>query len=462
VRGVAPVPLEAVTIRSVEESIVHAGDWYMTNLDSKGQVVYKFWPAENRTSDEYNLVRHTLATWNLVQAWEMDPTRTDFLEGSRRALDYTERFLETETVPGGSETMAYYSYNNNQKLGTVVVNLLGMVALAKATDDHQWDEQLKQMGRFVLHMQEESGTFDGYYVEEGHPYYGQKNDIVPGEAALALATLAEYFEDDYWISTLDRYWEYYKPWWRERVNRKVDGAPWPVYSYTNEDRLELVQFGPWTVMAAHAYYELTGDVEVADFGLEIARWMLEAYQWDVDRAPYKDYIGGYYKMPGELPAMQAFCYAEGTAAAYRIALKARPEQAAYFGERTRQTVRFGQQVQLNEFSTYAFSRPETVDGGIPYAMNETKVRIDYVHHALSAMYQWVLAAREDPELAEAVKADKILPQQYVRMVRKEKAKADKDALVPTPELDVSESAEAPESSPDEASAQPQEGEAGSP
>ena len=215
------------------------------------------------------------------------------------------------------------------------------------------------MGRFVLFMQEESGTFDGYYVEEGHPYYGQKNDIVPGEAALALITLADYFDDDAWISTLDRYWSYYKPWWRERVEKRVEGAPWPTHTYSNEDRLELVQFGPWTVMAAYAYYHRTGDLDVADFGLEIARWMLETYQWDEERAPFRDFIGGYYKMPHELPAMQAFCYAEGTAAAYRIALEARPEQAEYFGERTRQTVRFGLQVQLNEFNTYAFSPART-------------------------------------------------------------------------------------------------------
>ena len=34
-------------------------------------------------------------------------------------------------------------------------------------------------------------------------------------------------------------------------------------------------------------------------------------------------------------------------------------------------------------------------GGTRYAMNETKVRIDYVHHALSAVYQYVVGARLD-------------------------------------------------------------------
>ena len=101
-RGVAPVPMNTVNIESVKHSIVHSGDWYMANLQPDGRVVYKFWPAENRMSNEYNLVRHTLATWNLVQAYEMDPeVGPSSPDGARRALDYTERYLKTETVPVG-------------------------------------------------------------------------------------------------------------------------------------------------------------------------------------------------------------------------------------------------------------------------------------------------------------------------------------------------------------------------
>ena len=183
------------------------------------------------------------------------------------------------------------------------------------------------MGRFTLFMQQENGKFDGYHVPESHPYYGQTNDIVPGEAALALIYLANYFDDDKWIATLPKYWAYYKPWWRERVAKRRPDAPRPHMTYHTDDRLELVQFGPWTVMAANAYYARTGDADAAAFGLEIARWMIETYAWSTDRAPFPDYVGGYYKMPGELPAMQAFCYAEGTAAAYQLARRFRPEEA---------------------------------------------------------------------------------------------------------------------------------------
>ena len=416
-RGVPAVPMSAVTLASVRDGIIAAGEWYLANLKPNGQVTYKFWPAENRYSNEYNFVRHTLSTWNLVQSWELDP-RPEFLDGAKAALAYTNAHLVREDVQTACDAvawcerdrldvegqMAFYSYNNNQKLGSVVVNLLGMIDLARATGSTEWDEQLIEMGRFVKFMQKSDGTFQGYYVDPDHDYYTFVNDIVPGEAALSLVYLAEYFDDDSWINSLPTYWEHYKPWFAEREAKKDETAPWPMSLYHNDTRLELVQFGPWTVMAANAYHRRTGDAEVAKFGLQIARWMIDAYMWTEDRAPFPDYVGGYYKLPGELPAMQAFCYAEGIAAAYQLALRATPDQATYFGDATAQTMRFALQMQYNQFNVYPFSRPEEAMGGIRYAMNETKVRIDYVYHAQSSMYQWLKAAESDPNLSEEVRS----------------------------------------------------------
>ena len=423
-RGTPLIPMQAVTLASVRDGILAAGEWYLANLQPSGEVTYKFWPSENRYSNEYNLVRHTLATWNLVQAYNLDP-RPEFLEGSKRALAFTDRFLKFEDVqeacgkvewcePGRldvSGQMAFYSYNNNQKLGTVVVNMLGLIDLARATGSHEWDEQLRAMGRFTKFMQRADGTFQGYYVDKDHPYYTFVNDIVPGEAALALITLAEYLDEDEWISGLPAYWAYYRPWFKERAEKGDRTAPWPALTYDNNTRLELVQFGPWTVMAANAYHRRTGDEDVARFGLEIARWMIDSYEWTAEKTPFPDYVGGYYKLAGELPAMQAFCYAEGTAAAYNLALRMAPDERAYFEKATRETMRFALQMQYNEGGLYAFSRPEELQGGIRYAMNETKVRIDYVYHAQSSMYQWYTAALNDTALPETVRLGPPIPGQ---------------------------------------------------
>jgi hypothetical protein len=396
-RGVPPIPLSRVTLAATREAVLRSATWYVNNIQPDGSVTYKMWPSENRYSDEYNHVRHTLATWNLVQAWNLDP-KPEYLTLAERAQDWTLKYLVEE------DGMAYYSYDNANKLGSVVVGLMGMIDLSRAKKTHEWDELMKRQAKFVQFMQMPNGKFEGYHKAEGTVYEDAENDIVPGEAALALVMLADYFEDDSFIAGLPKYWEYYMPWFRERAKRSHPDAPWPWHIYTNDDRLELVQFGPWTVMAADAYYRRTKNEEVGRFGLEVARWMIDAYEWTSENAPYPDYIGGYYKLPDELPAMQAFCYGEGTAAAYSLALQMGDvDEAAYFEKHTRETVRFGMQMQYSERSVYPFSRPKEVFGGIRYAMTETKIRIDYVHHALSAMYQYYMAAQRDPNLPTEVR-----------------------------------------------------------
>lgn len=427
-RGVPPVPLGIVDLPMLQQSVVDGGHWYMRNLAPNdqplgyqpGQVTYKEWPSENRYSDEYNLVRHTLATWNLVLAYEMDPSQAQFLEGAEAALEWTLSWRKDEKLPDGT-VITFIEYpgdqdpsvppvpvaqlpaDHNRKLGSVVVGLMGIIDLARAKEDHQWDDLMVTMGNFVLHMQDDQGRFEPYYVPAGHPYADERNDIVPGEAALALVMLYEYTGDEKWIESLPSYFSFYEPWWDERQARRRNDRAWPMHHYENQDRLDLVQFGPWSVMAANRYNLATGREEGVDFAMKVGHWMIEEYMWDEDRAPWPDYVGGYYKFDGELPAMQAFCYAEGTAAAYQLATRVRPEEREFFETATRESARFALQMQYTDLNTYAFPRGDEVWGGTRYSMNETKVRIDYVHHALSAVYQYVVGARLDPDLAEDVR-----------------------------------------------------------
>ena len=398
-RGTPPVPMDFVNQTTVRESILLAGEWYLANLKADGEVTYKFWPEENRYSNEYNHVRHTLATWNLWQAWTLDP-RPEFLEGAIRAQNWTLRSL------GEKDGMAYMTHGGQTKLGSVVVALLGMVEVARSTGDHSNDELMRKLGKFVMFMQADSGTFRGYWNPKTGEFINQVNDIVPGEAALSLIYLYEYFDDPQYLEGLPKFFDYYKPWFKERADKRSDTGPWPAYTYDNATRLELVQFGPWTVMAAAAYTRVRPEAkDVATFGLEVGRWMIDTYEYTEANAPFPDYVGGYYKFAGELPAMQAFCYAEGTAAAYDMALRMDPAQAAYFEQHTREAVRMGFQMQHDGIDSVYYTRPLEIMGGIKYALNEPKVRIDYVHHGLSAMYQWLMASKKDPNLPASAKAE---------------------------------------------------------
>ena len=259
------------------------------------------------------------------------------------------------------------------------------------------------MAKFVAVNQEADGRFRPYFVQPGHSYEKERNDIVPGEAMLALGLVAEYFGEKQWVEeAYPKFVKYYQPWFRERKVRTNPYGRWPHDTYANQDRLDMVQFGPWSVMAAKQYVIMTGDKEAVEFGLEVADWMIDSYEWRGATSPWRDYVGGYYKLPNETPAMQSFCYSEGTAAASHIAAIAAPERKDKYDLATRETIRVLDVMQFDPLDSYFVARPDKVRGGIKYTMNENKVRIDYVGHALSTLSQYLDARAADPAVTLAI------------------------------------------------------------
>jgi hypothetical protein len=401
-RGMPEVELDAMTDAVVQQMLVDGSEWWLRNMRPDGTVLYKYWPDQNRESIDYNEVRHILAARDLADTfrYRADPR---YLDGSKRNMDWLMKFAVTPDAPADpklpsppADTLLFRFPARqtqfdvpNQKLGTVAVALLGWIAWARSTGSHAEDEHIRQMASFVRARQDESGAFDAYFVPKDHPYSGMKNDIVPGEAALALGEVSDYFDEPEWISTFPKFLDYYEPWFRERAKRVNPFGRWPHDTYDNQTRLDLVQFGPWAIMACRKYYALTGDERAAKFGLEIADWMIDSYQWTAKRAPFPDYAGGYYKTTAELPAMQSFCYSEGTAAAYGIAQKFAPDRKEKYALATKETIRFLSVMQYDDVDSYFAAEPGLIHGGIKYALNENKIRIDYLGHGLSTLVQYL-------------------------------------------------------------------------
>jgi hypothetical protein len=412
IRGLPEVTMAEMTDRHIQQMLISGGEWWLHNFEDDDRFEYKYWPTQNRSSDDYNEVRHILGARDLADTWRF---RQDdrYLKGSHRAMDWLMRYAIDNTdppdaqLPHPGEGQMLFRYPSrkdakqigkepNQKLGTVAVGLLGWIAWAQATGSHAEDERIRRMARFTEAQMEPNGKFRAYYVHKGHAYEHEKNDIVPGEAALALGMVAEYFEEPEWVAGFPKFLDFYMPWFRERAVRKQPHGRWPHDTYTNQDRLDLVQFGPWSVMASKQYYQLTGDERAAEFGLEVADWMIDNYQWSGELSPWPDYVGGYYKLPQETPAMQTFCYSEGTAAAYTIASRFAPDRKAKYELSTKEALRFAELMQFDDVDSYYVAHPEKIRGGIKYTMTENKVRTDYVGHGMSTMSQWLDARDFDP------------------------------------------------------------------
>ena len=411
VRGTPAATMDELSDENIREMLVAGADWWVRNQRSDNSYLYKYWPDQNRVSAEYNEVRHILGGRDLADAWHFRQDRR-YLAGARKAMEWLLQFEVRDTDrrdpslphPGPESLLFRVPLERrgeqvpNQKLGTVALALLAWIEWAEATGSHAEDDRIRRMARYTLSQAEDTGRFRPYNVPIDHPYYNSVNDIVPGEAALALARVAEYFDEDQWLEFFPKFLEYYEGWFGDRAERKRNVGRWPYDTYEDATRLELVQFGPWAVMACQQYYELTKNERAAAFGLEIADWLIDNYQWSSDRAPWPEFIGGYFKIPYELPAMQAFVYGEATAAAYRTAIDFAPERKQKYDRATRETIRFMRVMQYDEFDSYFASRPELVIGNIKYAMNEPKVRIDYLGHAMSTLSQYLDARAADPDV----------------------------------------------------------------
>jgi hypothetical protein len=165
-RNMPEVPMAHVTDRNVQSMLVSGAEWWLENQYRDGSFEYKYWPEQNRRSDEYNEVRHELGIRDLADTfrYRRDPR---YLAGSRLGLQWLNQYLVSDTDPpapafqlgGRSVTLPHpppgsvlFRYPKigqgaaNQKLGTVAVGVLAVVALADASESHEYDELLTKLG----------------------------------------------------------------------------------------------------------------------------------------------------------------------------------------------------------------------------------------------------------------------------------------------------------------------------
>jgi hypothetical protein len=106
-------------------------------------------------------------------------------------------------------------------------------------------------------------------------------------------------------------------------------------------------------------HKLTGDERERRFGLEVADWMIDSYQWSGERSrrgptTWVDTT----RCPTELPAMQTFCYSEGTAAAYHAGAPFAARSAKGQVRRsTREAIRFLEVMQFDDRRQLLGARP---------------------------------------------------------------------------------------------------------
>ena len=392
-RNVPLVTIADVSRDNLIRSLRLGAMWLVNNQLDDGQFRYRYKPLEENNRRRWirgnNIVRHALNPYTLLLVNRVAPDER-LVESARRGLAYTIEHIRHERE--GERCYVWHqdvpAPYENAKMGTVAVTILSILAMADAMDISEYEEILICLANELVYVQDRNGHFRQYDVPDEHEYYGCENSIFPGEMQLALARVYTHTGDERYRQAFSRAFDFYRQWWAANVSRRTrDGV------YNEEDRMNLVGFVPWNVMALNEMHRQTGEQHYADFAFELQNWMDDTFFFDPERTSYPDYMGSYYKHHAELPAINSSGYTEGAAAAYDLALRTGRDV-----ERRRRTlihgVRFAMQIQYEGYATsYYVPNPRTAMGGFRYNLNFSRSRNDYSYHAMSALAQAVAFLR---------------------------------------------------------------------
>jgi hypothetical protein len=190
------------------EQAIHSSAQYLCRLNNTtGQFIYRINLNENVTpKPRYNMLRHAGTVYALANYHQCHPD-SDTLETLQRSID----FLKAESlapVPGRDDLLAVWcrpeiagtGQYRQAKLGGAGLGLVALVSVEQIKPGTTPIDDLRRLGRFVLFMQKEDGSFYSKYTPEQGGRSDQWTSLYyPGEATLGLLMLHERDPQEEWL-----------------------------------------------------------------------------------------------------------------------------------------------------------------------------------------------------------------------------------------------------------------------
>ncbi|HEX5164144.1 MAG TPA: hypothetical protein VFV93_02010 [Thermomicrobiales bacterium] len=184
----AIVPPEAcvsATPAEMRAAAVEAAHWIVRNQLADGRYLYEYNRATDTRSADYNIVRHAGVTASLYQA-AGQAEAPDLLpaadSGTLWMIDHLIHHDDWSALADGQSV----------PLGASALMLVSLAERRLLTGDEQYDDVMRQLGRFLVTMQRPDGNFSAYWdVTNQQPDAESESIYFPGEANWALALVHE-------------------------------------------------------------------------------------------------------------------------------------------------------------------------------------------------------------------------------------------------------------------------------
>lgn len=393
---------------AIRAAATEGGDWLVSMLDTNGKFQYTYLP--NRDEDtppgSYSYIRHTATAWMMVTLGRRFG-REDWVVAARRALQWSEGTLvpampaHAGRAPHGMQRWIVAS--PNEAKGGLGHNAVTVIAFAAIRDELTPEQIAKMKGlgaslEMMLRCKGAEGDDlcvggDGGFYEsemENMMRPRDKRDRLPyepGEAFLALATLAEWFpEETHWREAAIVAGNY-------QVGRFIDaGAGWFDMQSASKQRQRWVDKAHWLTMGLEKLYEVTKDEKWARWGVELGEAVLLSGSPPISHALTQDgrVIGGVpwdyagsFPLAGRIPrTTPTGSRAEALNAARRCA-KLIGRDTKPFESMLLLTAGFQLRNQYTEQSCYFCPKPEKALGAFRAGLTDNEIRIDFIQHVVA-------------------------------------------------------------------------------
>jgi len=178
---------------SLSQAAHNAAAWMSRNQLDDGRYAYLYNRDTNTQPDTYNEVRHAGVTMSLYQAAGRigDP---DFIDAADEALVFMQ-----DNMVRRHGWAAFDPNGDDASLGASALMLVSLNERRLGTGDPQYDDLMREVGRFIVALQREDGGFSiAYQMDEDRPDPVGTSRYYPGEATWALALTHEALPGEGW------------------------------------------------------------------------------------------------------------------------------------------------------------------------------------------------------------------------------------------------------------------------
>ncbi len=379
--------ITAPTPEKLANAIKQSANYLKNATHEDGMFEYRINMNPNiKVTRKYNILRHAGTIYAMAMYYNMYPDE-NILSAVMRAGAYL-RDESILPISDNDNMLAVWSMpeingSNNPlqtKLGGTGLGLVALLSIEKIKPGFTPLQKLKELGRSIVYMQKEDGSFYSRYIPSmGGLHDKQQCLFYPGEAALGLLMLYEKDTSAVWLNSAYKALEYLA------ISRKNSSD---------------IPADHWALLATEKILSFKNSSEVPisrDLLINHAIQICETILHSQNNQPYQPkYDGGFSKDGKTTPSATRL---EGLLAALSF-LPKNLEIRDRISASIDRGIAFLIRSQIKE-GKYSGAIPRATDRkreiwfiNRSFNRNVTEVRIDYIQHAMSAMIKYQLLSKD--------------------------------------------------------------------